>query len=115
MNQNINFISLFPPQAIFSFKVFTSCLLCQGKNVLINQGVPQTWLCLKNACSENMLPEKKISPLYPTSISDRTVEPGRDDCLRLLLLKSIAVSHLFFPLLKNAISPLPFLPDDFIS
>lgn len=37
------------------FKNFYSCLYCQGTNIPINQGVPQTCLSLKNACSVNML------------------------------------------------------------
>lgn len=141
MNWNIHFMDLLPPQAIFSWKFFTPCLFYQGTTVLINQGVQQTWHCLKNACSVNMLLSitenssmpwsfevlhtishamkrhsgvawKKISPLYSASISGSTLEPGRDYCLWLLFIKFIA--GLLFSL-KNAISPLPFLPDCFIS
>lgn len=133
MNWNIHFMDLLPPQAIFSWIFFTPCLFCQGTTMLINQGVQQTWHCLKNACSVNMLLSitenssipwsfevlhtishamkrysgvawKKISPLYSASISGSTLEPGRDYCLWLLFIKFIA--GLLFSL-KNAVSPPP--------
>lgn len=122
-------------------KVVNPCLFCQGTNVLINQGVQQSQVCLKNACSENMLlsitnrefkhalafwsiaqfsmpwrgivmlPEK-ISPLYSGSISGNTLESGRDYCSWLLVVKFIA--GLLFSV-KSAISSFLFLPDCFIS